>query len=59
MTLSAAFPGEVGVGVGEVNSRRDDASFVTLEAALLIGFKEQGTTAVVVARPITVIVVLA
>ena len=48
----------VGVGVGETGSKRDCASFVTLDAALLVGAKEHGTTAVVVVRPITVMVVL-
>lgn len=47
---------EDAVGVGKVNSGRDDALVVTLISEDEV--VEQGTTAVVVMRPTTVIVVL-
>ena len=57
-TLPAALPVEVGVGVGKVNSGRDEALADRLEAVLLVEVVEQEITVVTVSRARTVMEVV-
>lgn len=58
LTSATTFPDNVGAGVGNVKSGREDALLDSLEETLLVGVVEHETIAVVVLRATTVTVVL-